>query len=429
MSRTKSVVLISGATVGLAAMTASAQNLDPERAYGAELMADAEARSSLLQAGGAGYSEDRGFFIGDSNYSLNATGYFAFRYVANIGSEAGTAPNDRDGANGFQNVQSQLAFDGNIINPDTSYRISFDLSDQNEGIATLEDAFIAYEMENGIKLTAGQFWVPFAHQEYRVAENKQLGASRSIATENFGFAGIKRTQGVHASQQGEDLEWIVALTDGANAANTGFAGGGEADFSITARANWKFSGDWSDFSHASSFRGAEDAAFIGAAFHFQTGGETIGTADQDLTGFAFDGQYKSDGWQATGQFMFLNVDPINPGGTPETESDFISIVANGSYFVTDNWEVFGEYSFLDLDNNALSEDALNFLTFGATYWFIPESYAARATVDVVIALDQTGFTAPATANAITADATRATGVVNSTEDSQVALRGQIEFSY
>ncbi|MEM9064576.1 MAG: porin [Planctomycetota bacterium] len=418
MSRNKSIALIAGATVGLTAMSASAESLDAQRAYNAELMADAETRSSLLQAGGVGYSEDRGFFIGDSNNSLNFQGFSSFRYVANVGSEQNFSGGaDGDGVNGFQNVQTQLTFSGNIINPDTHYRIQFDLTDGFEGFAQLEDAWIAYELENGITIAAGQFFVPVAHQEYRVAENRQLSGSRSVAIENFAFSGIKRTQGVFAQQQGENIEWIVGITDGAAASNSSFdTSAAEADFSITARLNYLFSGEWDDFSHASSFRGSEDAAYVGGAFHFQTGGETIATADQDITGFAVDGQYKSDGWQASAQFLFFNIDPATG-----SESDQIAVVANASYFVSDNWEVTGEFSHLNLDSDTLREDTMNFLTFGGTYYFVPESYAARGIIDVVIQLDET--------DGISADATRATGVVNSSESGSVAIRGTVEFNY
>jgi len=68
---------------GTAASIASAQSsLDIERAYAAELSADAAERSSLLQGSGEG----SGFSLtsGDGASTLNINAFFQFRYVANF---------------------------------------------------------------------------------------------------------------------------------------------------------------------------------------------------------------------------------------------------------------------------------------------------------------------------------------------------------
>lgn len=95
MSRTK-IALISGAAIGLTAFSANAQNpnTDAERAYGAELLAEADARTSLLQVGGsAGYTEGDGFGInsGDGNWSLNIDAHTEFSYTINTGADSTTA--------------------------------------------------------------------------------------------------------------------------------------------------------------------------------------------------------------------------------------------------------------------------------------------------------------------------------------------------
>ena len=95
MNKITTVALIAGAALG---MNASAQtNLDNDRAYAAELLADAGARSSLLQSGTAGH--DGKFFMasGDGNYRLNVSGATQFRYVMNfLDDDSSSSSDDED---------------------------------------------------------------------------------------------------------------------------------------------------------------------------------------------------------------------------------------------------------------------------------------------------------------------------------------------
>ncbi|MEM9064577.1 MAG: porin [Planctomycetota bacterium] len=408
MTQTTRIVTACGAVFAVAA-SASAQNLDTERAYNAELMADAEARSSLLAFPFFAPPAGGGFRIDAGDASLHFEGHSAFRYTANIGSET----TDRDNATGFNFTQTQLEFSGDI-NEDFSWRIQFDLNDDSTGFAVLEDAILTYETENGITLGAGQAFLPITHAHYRVDQNKQLGASTSVGAEQLGGG---RSQGVFASgHAGENFEWILAISDGVRAANTSFTSSAEADFAITARGNYIFEGEAADFSHASSFRGAETSSYVGGVFHYQTGGETIGTSDTDITIFGFDGQYKSDGWQAGGWFTYINTEPEFGDDTTA-----LSVGASGSYFFDDNWEGFAGWECLNLDDDSLREDTFNFLNFGANYFFIPESYAIRGIIDVLIALEEV--------DGLSSSTTQATGILNTEESGTVALRLGVDFSF
>src|SRR3954466_11763537 len=88
MSQTKVLVFVAGAALSIGAQAlAQNANLDQSRAYGAELMADAGTRASLLQGGVAGGATYNGTFsIADStgNNRLNIGGTEIFRYNASF---------------------------------------------------------------------------------------------------------------------------------------------------------------------------------------------------------------------------------------------------------------------------------------------------------------------------------------------------------
>lgn len=414
MSRTK-IALISGAAIGLTAFSANAQNpnTDAERAYGAELLAEADARTSLLQVGGsAGYTEGDGFGInsGDGNWSLNIDAHTEFSYTINTGADNTNASGDTaDLGTGFGNW-GFIAFHGNAVNQDTSYRIQIEI--REDGFLQLNDAWLAYEMENGVTVAAGQFFVPLFHQEYRVAEDKQLGTNSSIGTQALG---AMRSQGVMARWSDEQFEVIGAFTDGYRGANTPTYTEA-SDYSVTLRANWFGAGSADDFKQASSFRGSENAWFVGGAFHYETGGENAGSVDNDLTAFGIDGQFREDGWQAGGGVYFISVEPS--GGT---DADLFVVNVEGSVFVDDSWEVFGRYDLIDLDNSALAEDSFSFFTIGANHFFVPNSYAARFIGEIIFATTEI----PAAAGIASSN----NGLLASTEDSQVVIKGQLNWSF
>ncbi|MEM1330567.1 MAG: hypothetical protein AAGG07_08405 [Planctomycetota bacterium] len=431
MSRKMGLVLFSGAAIGLTAMTATAQNLDTERAYGSELVADAEGRTSLLQAGGTAGFGDGGFFIGsgDGNNTLNIGVLQQFRYTYNgnsgVDAVAETTPpsgigraEGDDSSVGFTNNITQFDFTGNIINPDLNYHIQFELQ---SGSATLTDAYATYTLDNGVTIGWGQVRVPLMHEFYRVQDGGQLGASRGPSTS---YLDVDRTQGVWAHYRQDQWEGFAVISDGANGDNTG-VGMSPADFSITVRGNYLFSGDWDRFNDATSFRGSEDAFYVGGVFHYQTGGETEGTADTDVLVYGADAAYESDGWNASAAFYGFNVDPDEGD-----EQDLFAVYAQGGYFITDQWEGFGRWDYLGLDSDGLEEDSINFLTFGANYYFIPESHAAKFTADIVIALNEiAGVDGSTSFESGAAEQWSHVGLSESSDSGSFALRGQMQIEF
>jgi hypothetical protein len=138
MKKTLLLSLLAGAAMSNVAL-ADDQGVsrDEVRAMVADMLADADTRSSLLQGGGvAGY--DKGFVVRspDGNYSLKINGLVQFRYVANYRNTEGDAgvfrdvdsSNDTTGDvvrgddfNGaFQLRRVNIDFSGNLINSEFS---------------------------------------------------------------------------------------------------------------------------------------------------------------------------------------------------------------------------------------------------------------------------------------------------------------------
>lgn len=152
MSQTKLLSLLAGAGIAFGAAGSAAadvaQSSDEIRALVADMMADANTRSSLLQSGGnAGH--DGKFFLADNggNFRLNVGGQVQFRYIANFGDE-NNANDDDDFTGGFQNRRTKLSFSGHVVSSDIFYKVNGAFN-RSGGDFSLEDAYVGYKFGNG----------------------------------------------------------------------------------------------------------------------------------------------------------------------------------------------------------------------------------------------------------------------------------------
>ncbi|MEN0020589.1 MAG: porin, partial [Planctomycetota bacterium] len=401
---TRTLTLIAGAALGLNG--ASAQT-DSDRAYAAELRADAANRTSLLQAGTAGH--DGNFFISDGtgNFRLNIAGNIQFQYNLNFrDDDAGAGNDDDDFTNGFELNRTTLDFFGNVITPDTFFKIRGEFSEVDgdgesgggQGTFELEDAFIKHHFNDNWYGIAGQIRVPMLWEEFGVDNQFQLAAERSLTNEVFN-AGY--SQGIGLGYRDDTIGFIVAFDDGAQTNNTTFFGANnEADYAITGRFDWKIQGDWTQFEDFTSFRNTEGvAARIGAGVHWQENGDTgafsgstpASTADFGLLLYTVDAQIEGPGWNLFGAFIgrYIDFDGVTGVGGEEEANDF-GFVVQGGFFVADQVELFARYDgvFPDDDFYAADED-FQTLTFGGNYYITSNSHAAKFTTDVQIFLDET----------------------------------------
>ncbi|MBX3359213.1 MAG: hypothetical protein KF745_12390 [Phycisphaeraceae bacterium] len=416
MSLTKSLVLLAGAAIGLASTaaiadqpaTAPAQQ-DEIRAIVAEMLADAETRSSLLAAG-ATSGNDGNFFIAspDGNYRLNVGGDIQARYYLNFRDKDQTVNggnNFDDFDSGFQMGNVRVRFFGNIINPDWTYKIQLNAgngryspdidsetnqvvpssSSSDNGFALLEDAWIAYNFGNGWSGKAGQFKLPLLHEEL-VDSTQQLFVTRSILNEAFSQG---YSQGVQIAYTDIDWNAKAAFSDGLRTANTDYTEFTN-DWAITSRFEYKFAGQWQDFDDFNAKPGQPFAAMLGLAGNFQQSKNTAAPTDVDIQSITYTADFSiyGDGWTGYAAFVGNYAAFLNTAPDTNIYTNNYGVLVQGGYRWS-NSEVFAGWTGLMPDNDLLAEskDIYNFLQIGFSQFYAGN--AAKATVDMVWALDQT----------------------------------------
>jgi phosphate-selective porin OprO/OprP len=402
MSQTKSFLMLAGAALSLGGVNAAlAQQSNPDevRALVAEMLSDAQTRTSLLAAGGAGH--DGQFYLAnaDGSFRLNVGGQIQFRYIADFRDAAG-GNDDFDG--GFVTRRTKLQFDGNIVNADWTYKV-VGAFDRDGGSFGLEDAWVAYSFGNGWKAQWGQFKLPFLREEL-VSSRRQLAVDRSVANEIFNQ---DYSQGVQLSYDDLDWRFAAAFSDGFASRNTDFptstagpaTGLGsftsEADYAFTGRFEFKFQGDWKQAEDFTSEQGAPFFAMVGAAAHYQQDANSGAATDVDnnYLGYTADISLEGDGWNLFGAFMGRHLDGRNslaarPPSDLSSADDF-GWVVQGGFRVAKETELFARYDGVKLDSNTITsgKDTFNFLTVGVNQYYA--GHAAKATVDLVYSVDET----------------------------------------
>lgn len=411
---TKIVSVLAGAAVSLGAVSSAAANTstDEVRSIVAEMMADAQTRSSLLQSGGsAGY--DGGFFISDAsgNNTLKVNGQIQFRYIANFADDNGV--DDDDFESGFQTRRTKLTFKGNVVDPNLFYQIKLE-SDRDGGDITLQDAFAGYKFDNGTHLKWGQFRAAFA-RERSVSSSRQLGVERSLTGDYFGQT---ESQGIEWGYKSEDWKFTLAITDGLRSADTDFDEGktsgatgfdpitgdltglsspfgGESDFSITGRFEYKFTGAWDQFKDFTSMPGSDYAAMVGVAANFEiTDGDSVANGDDlQVVSWTADLSLEGDGWNGfiAGYGQHIEADDILVNNitsdTDDIDDDTFGLIVQGGIFIPEtDWELFARYDVLFADDdNTDGEDTFSTVTVGTNWYW--SGHAAKFSLDFAIFLE------------------------------------------
>ncbi len=425
MNRTRMLALLAGAAMSAGVATAQTAN---NSALERELLADAGARASFQAGGSAGH--DGQFFIGDAsgNHRLEIGGYTQFRYTIN--NRDTTAP-DEDLTNGFDMTRTALEFGGNVGNQNLGYYIRgyFDTEGGTSGGFELADAYGTYTFDSGLTLIWGQMIAPIT-RERMVDDRYQLAADRSVTGDVFS---AEYVQGIALLYAAENWKVVGSFNDGAASANTAYYSPTEADYALTGRVEFKWSGDWAQFDDFTSWRGTEGyAGMVGGAIHWQTAGDTANTgsfppsgsalAGGDLILYTVDVSMEGNGWNAFGAFIGRTIDP---DGASSSTDDFGAIV-QGGVFVSDDWELFGRWDGIFPDDDSTSGDDFHTITVGANHYFFPNSHAAKFTADVQFSLEnQTG------ASAVTGFGVpdQSTGLLPATDDSQWMLRLQMQLVF
>lgn len=424
MGQTKGLALLAGAALSLTGATAALaqQNNDEVRAVVAEMLADAETRSSLLASGDAGH--DGKFFIAGDGFRLNIGGLLQFRYVANFRDDK----NPDDFQNGFQNRRTKVDFDGQL-NKDWFFRVRL-AADKGDS-AAIDYAYAGYKFAGGSKLTWGQFKLPFLREEL-VSDSKQLAVDRSLTNSLFSQG---YSQGIEWAYEAEAWRAFVAFSDGFNSRGTdftsrentgGFNVSGEADYAFTGRAEFLFAGNWKQFNDFTSPKGSDFGAMLGVAAHWQQSDNTNipGDLDRQDFGYTADISFEGDSWNAFGAFVGRYVN-LRSNGSDSDFNDFGAVVQAGWRFA-ENTELFGRWNAIFPDNDRTTpglKDAYNFVTAGLNQYYA--GHAAKASVDVVYAFERTDALTGATG----ALPDTGVGLIGDTEDGEVTVRLQFQVMF
>ncbi|MBL8756988.1 MAG: hypothetical protein JNK35_01000 [Phycisphaerae bacterium] len=452
MSQTKALFVLAGSVLAFGASAQAAEpaaNRDEIRAIVAEMLADADSRSSLLQGGGTAGRDEKGFFIGsgDGNYKLNIGGFVQNTYFLNFRDDENADGNPGTGQPnefepGFQIKRARLEFTGNVISPDFKFGVTEELSNGAAGTASLKDAWWDYNLGNGWYIKGGQFRLGFLREEL-IGDTYQLASERSAVNSVFTQ---DRSQGLEFGYRDEQFRASLALSDGFNSDNTPFttapalpSTAAEADWGLTFRAEWNFMGSTKTLKDFTSMADGEWAAMVGAAVHFQQSANTQLNTDVDTDYLTYTIDFQIEGAGFNGFIAFVgNNTEISPGnaGSNDSDADDYGLVAQIGYRF-DKFEPFVRYEGIYLDNDAdtgrtfaaTQDENINFLTFGANYYFA--GHAAKFTADVSWCFDQTNGIAglggiPVGTGSYIGSST---GFIGSNEDDEVVLRFQFQFMF
>ena len=423
-------------TIALVTMSGSAlaqSGLDIDRAYAAELRADANTRSSLL---------------GSNAGSMDAEIFTQFRYTYNSRDEVnnGAVLGDADTTIGFSAPRTQVRLSGGVEGTDISGHISFDFGGAwdhagsagavGDGGATLRDAYATWGIDDNWTFLFGQMKNPLFF-ESNVAPEHSQGVERSLTDS---FFDVQYAQGIALNYTDDEWKFTVALTDGAVSQNSFYNALGEADFSITGRLDWLVSGNWDQFNQFASWQGSNTGLRIGAGAHWQQAGDTnpsIAPVDTaTVTAWTIDAQYQADGWGLFAAYNSRNVDnDLIAGGSADATDD--GLVLQGNFFFTEQFEMFARYDMIMLDDDptslnalaATADDAYSTITVGFNYYLVPESFAARFSMDVSFGLDDTsGLDTVGFADAATTGFLGGAGTAAGVE-SDFMIRGQLSLLF
>lgn len=339
------------------------------------------------------------------------------RYQINVRDDSAGTLGDADTTIGFNMRRTKIAVEGDITD-NMKGKVQFAFN-RGSGAAALEDAYADWKINDDLTIRLGQFKAQHIREE-NVSSKRQLTAERSVTNEVFNW---DRTQGVELHFGGDSWRGAVGFNDGFNSDNTAFNSGAEDDWGVNARFEVLFGdAEWSQFKQFTSWRGSTSGSMLGAGLAYGSRGDTNGTVGstlEDNLTLTADYSFVADGWN----FYVAGIWNSRDNSTGADTDDY-GLVAQGGFFVNDQNELYARWDaiFPDDMNPAGTED-FNTLTFGWNYYFVPESHAAKFTLDFRWYLDEV---APSLANVAVSDGSN---LLSDPDDSQFGLMAQMQFLF
>ncbi len=459
---------------------------DEVRAVVAEMLCDAQTRSSLLGGAGGSAGNDGGFFVAseDGSFRLRLNGLVRLRYVASFRSDAGVrgvaggevdpggAP--RTGVNsGFDVRKATLRLSGHAVTPDLRYVVSFVTEDPsgNSGTVTAEDVLISMRIPAGFaglgegwSVRAGQFKFPLMRES--LLEDASVGAvERTLVEQIFGAL---RSQGVEVAHTTPGSRVLLSLHDGFGTINSGWAGEavrpgsrlaprGERALAVSTRGEWILAGKREDLTDFGAGPDQELAAMIGASASWHQSRRIGDSADggnwRDFDALSTSADLQLDahglGFSAAVVSQWNRAERNNAGASSGTgvEAWSTGIVAMSTIRPRSELELFLRYEGLLLGarqgafvstspDRELRSRKYSFVTAGATWMFAGR--AVQLTVDTVLSLNRTARLfdgAPASTGSYTdlvelgVLPSSTTGLLGSAKGHEAVVRAQFQVSF
>ncbi len=403
------------ATCTASTATAADESLyteDQVRALVAEMLADADNRTSLLQSSGTA-GHDGKFYLAsnDGAFRLNIWGYTQFRYYANWRDD-GDDSDEFEG--GFQNARVRLVFSGKLYD-----ELSFMIKPAAgaSGDWGLLDAWVKYDFDDSPwALQWGQFKLPI-WREWIQPEQKLQAIERSLVTSVFSSM---YNQGVQLKYGEDQFRWNLVYSDGMRSANTDFTNDIEADYAFTTNIEYLGAGTWDMFSDFTSLGNTEAGWMIDASFHhqgetedYQGAGVKVDTATLAAATFSYEGT----DWNAAAGGVFRHLELADA-----SDVDEYAFLAQAGVFLNDNWELYGRYDVIFPDSDADNDDPFNTITAGANYYM--HGHAAKLSFDVVYFVDD-----PNDSDVVGLSEDTNVGFLDTEDDGQFVVRAQFQLVF
>lgn len=391
--------IVAGSTSVIAAAEPPA-NPDEVRAIVAEMLADAQTRSSGLVP-----------WLTDEPPRLRVHGFVQFRYVWN---HREAPPEDAENdEHGFQTARTRIFVDGEPLDW-LSFRTRWTFN-RNGGDATLDQAYSVFKLPDGYALRVGQFGLPLFRDEYINAE-KQLAVNSSTVNSFFNQGQV---QGLQLSNTFEDWRFWTAFTDGLRSGNRDLEDAREADYAGTLRAEWKIAGDdWARFDDYTSFPGSPFAAMLGGAVHYESGATpSVGGEEFDLFYATVDLGLEGDGWN-----LFAGAVAAYSNAALEEHDTDAGFLVQGGVFIDPRVELFARFDMLmPSEDRDRDPDDFRTVTGGFNFYVFPESHALKFTANLVWFLDPQAGSLPARDTLV--------GLLEDDADDQWALQVQAQLMF
>lgn len=333
------------------------------------------------------------------------------RYQYNSRDDA--ALGDNDTTMGFSMRRTKVTIEGDVTD-NISAKVMWDFN-RNGGAAGLQYAYGKWKLNDDVTLKIGQFKQQLIREE-NVSSSRQLASDRSAVNETFNQ---DYSQGIEAHFGGDNWRGAIGFTDGLNSDNTVFNSSAEADYALNARFEMLFGdAEWSQFKQFTSWRGSNSGGMLGGAIAYQTRGDTNPSLamDVEVLTATIDFSWVDDGWNMFVAGVWQN----NDNGT--TDTDDLGVVAQAGFFVTDQDELFARWDAIFPDSDrAPNDEDFNSITVGWNHYLVPESHAAKFTLDLAYYLDETAASFVSTSDGH--------NLLASSEDGQFGITAQMQFLF